>query len=138
MALEIQIATGSSTPIYWQIIDQIGKAVESGAVQSGDQLPSVRALADRLIVNPNTVARAYNDLVRDGVLEAQRGRGVFVAERRQVFSDAERRRRLEQASDVFLHDIRMLGFTAPEIVEYLERRLSEAVPESEQQEDTHE
>ena len=130
MSLEIQIATGSATPIYWQIVDQIGKAVESGAVQAGDQLPSVRALAERLVVNPNTVARAYNDLVRDGVLEAQRGRGVFVAERRQVFSDAERRRRLEQASDVFLHDVRMLGFTAPEIVDYLQRRLCEAMPDT--------
>ncbi|MCW3059644.1 MAG: GntR family transcriptional regulator [Capsulimonas sp.] len=137
MSLEIQIATGSSTPIYWQIVDQIGKAVESGAAQPGDQLPSVRALAERLVVNPNTVARAYNDLVRDGVLESQRGKGVFVAERRQVFSDAERRRRLEQAGDVFLHDVRMLGFTTAEIIDYLERRLSEAMPET-PREVTHE
>ncbi len=124
MALEIQIATGSPTPIYWQIVDQVCKAVEAGALVPGDPLPSVRALAERLVVNPNTVARAYNDLVRDGVLESQRGKGLYVAQRRQVFSDEERERRLDQALDVFLHEVRLLDFRPADVLARLERKMA--------------
>lgn len=123
MALEIQIATGSATPIYWQIVDQVCKAVESKGLAPGDQMPSVRALAERLVVNPNTVARAYGDLVRDGVLEAQRGRGLYVANRRQVFSDEERERRLAQAIDIFLHEVRLLDFGPDEVLARLEQNM---------------
>lgn len=124
MALEIQIATGSPTPIYWQIVDQVCKAVEGGALTPGDQMPSVRALAERLVVNPNTVARAYNDLVRDGVLDSQRGKGLYVAQRRQVFSDAERERRLDQAIDVFLHEVRLLDMRPADVLARLEAQMT--------------
>ena len=60
-----------------------------------EQMPSVRALAEQLVINPNTVARTYADLIREGVLEAQKGKGVFVARRRAVFTKAERLRRLD-------------------------------------------
>ncbi|MGA2502394.1 MAG: GntR family transcriptional regulator [Tepidisphaeraceae bacterium] len=90
MALELSIVTGSAVPIYRQIIDQICQALARGELAAGEQMPSVRALAERLLVNPNTIARTYADLVRDGILETQRGRGVFVAQRRPVYTKAER------------------------------------------------
>lgn len=124
MALEIQIATGSATPIYWQIVDQVCKALERKALAPGDQMPSVRALAERLVVNPNTIARAYSDLVRDGVLEAQRGKGLYVANRRQIFSDEERERRLAQAIDIFLHEVRLLDFPPQEVLARLEQNMT--------------
>lgn len=79
-----------------------------GKLQVGEQLPAMRVLAEELVINPNAVARAYQELIRDGVLESRTGRGVFVAERRQVFSDAERQRRLRHAADQLCHEAMLL------------------------------
>ena len=125
MALEFQIVTGSSTPVYRQIGDQVRKAVASGTLRAGDQLPSVRALAEHLVINPNTVARAYGDLAREGVVESHPGKGLFIARRRQILSEAERRRRLDQAVETFLNEIILLDFTQAEILSLLKEKLSE-------------
>ncbi len=124
MALEFKIATGSNVPIYRQIVEQVRRAVAAGALEPGTQLPSVRALGELLVINPNTVARAYNDLVHEGVLASQPGKGLFVAERQQKFSTEERLRRLDQALDVFLHDVLFLDFTPTEIIELLSEKLA--------------
>ena len=68
----------SGVPIYLQLIDQVKRAVALGTLASGEQLPTVKALALELTVNPNTVARAYRDLEHDGVIETSPGRGSFV------------------------------------------------------------
>ena len=68
----------SGVPIYLQLIDQVKRAVALGTLSVGEQLPTVKALALKLTVNPNTVARAYRDLERDGVIETSPGRGSFV------------------------------------------------------------
>ncbi len=90
MTLHIAISPGSNTPIYQQITDQVRLAVATGRLAVADQLPSVRALAEELVVNPNTVARAYADLAREGLIEARAGRGVFVIRKRKVFTREER------------------------------------------------
>jgi GntR family transcriptional regulator len=121
---QIDIATGSAVPIYRQIVDQVRLAAATGALSAGQALPSVRGLADRLVLNPNTVARAYADLVRDGVLESQPGRGVFVAhKKRQVYSRAERLRRLQQALDAFVHEAVCLDFSAEDIRKAVDEKL---------------
>ncbi|MEX0777663.1 MAG: GntR family transcriptional regulator [Phycisphaeraceae bacterium] len=125
MALEFHISPGGSVPIYRQITDQINHAVLAGHLQSGDALPSVRALAETLVINPNTVARAYGELVRDGVLESQQGKAVTVAPRRQKYTKAERLRRLEPALQAFVSAALLLGFTPAEIGAMVERRLAE-------------
>src|SRR5437660_11385028 len=102
MPLTISITTGSTVPIYRQIADQICRSVATGRRVEGEQVPSVRALAEELVVNPNTVARTYADLIRDGVLEAQKGKGVFVARRRAVYTKAERLRRLDASLEAFV------------------------------------
>lgn len=126
MALDLQIATGSNVPIYRQIVDQIRCAVAAGQLAVGDKLPSVRAMAERLVVNPNTVAKAYNDLVRDGVIESRHGLGVFVAKRRAIYTRAERVRRLDAALDTFLSEALVLDFNPEEIQEALQKRLETA------------
>src|SRR6267154_6110605 len=98
MSLGFSVTAASNIPIYRQIIQHIRRAVVLGQLKLGEQLPAVRTLAETLVINPNTVARAYQELIRDGVLESRAGRGVFVSERRQVFADAERVRRLQQAT----------------------------------------
>jgi len=68
----------SGVPIYLQLIEQVKRGVALGTLAAGEQLPTVKALALELTVNPNTVARAYRDLERDGVIETSPGRGSFV------------------------------------------------------------
>jgi GntR family transcriptional regulator len=114
-AFQVNITTGAGTPIYRQIVDQVRLAVATGTLPAGHAMPSVRSLAERLVVNPNTVVKAYGELVRDGVLESQQGLGFFVAQKRQVYSKAERLRRLRHAVDAFIHEAVFLDFTADEI-----------------------
>ncbi len=121
--LRLQVTIGSSVPIYRQVADQIRQAVASEKLNVGDSLPSVRALAGELLVNPNTIAKAYSALVRDGVLESQQGRGYFVAEPREIFARKERQRRLEEVMDPFLAEALTLGFEPEQIVEQIQKRL---------------
>src|ERR1041384_1839500 len=66
-------------PIYLQLMEQVKHAVETGALRPGDQLPGIRPLAEELVINPNTVAKAYRELEHEGVIELRHGAGAFVA-----------------------------------------------------------
>jgi GntR family transcriptional regulator len=70
----------SGRPIYLQLMDQIKHAIETGALQPGDQLPTIRTLGEELVVNPNTVIRAYRDLQHEGVIELRHGSGAFISD----------------------------------------------------------
>ena len=121
----INITTGAGTPIYRQIVEQVRLGVATGSLAPGDAMPSVRSLAEQHVVNPNTVVKAYGELVRDGILESHHGKGFFVAEKRQVFSRAERLRRLRQALDTFVHEAVFLDFTADEIRQVVDEKLDD-------------
>jgi GntR family transcriptional regulator len=120
MTLHVEVIPGSGEPIYAQIGAQIRRAVASGRLGEGDQLPPVRTLAEQLTVNPNTVARAYSELTAEGLLESQAGRGVFIARRRQMLSAKERERRLDEAIRRFLNDTAFLDLTLHHIIKRLE------------------
>ncbi|MCX5660685.1 MAG: GntR family transcriptional regulator [Planctomycetota bacterium] len=126
MPLRIVVATGSSVPIYRQVVEQVRLAAATGRAKAGDALPSVRTLAEELVVNPNTIAKAYGELVREGIAEAQPGRGVFIAAKRSVYSRAERARRVEGALEEFIHEAVCLGMPEEEIRALFEKRLSRA------------
>ena len=66
-------------PIYLQLVEQVKHAIETGALRPGDQLPSIRPLAEELVINANTVAKAYRELEREGVVELRQGAGAFIA-----------------------------------------------------------
>jgi GntR family transcriptional regulator len=121
----VNVTTGAGTPIYRQIIEQVRLGVATGALRPGQAMPSVRSLAERLVVNANTVVKAYAELVRDGVLEAQQGMGFFVAEKRQIYSKAERLRRLRLAVDDFIHEAVFLDFSAEQIRKVVDEKLTE-------------
>ncbi len=67
-------------PIYLQVVEQVKHAIETGALRPGDQLPGIRPLAEELVINANTVAKAYRELEREGVVELKHGAGAFVAD----------------------------------------------------------
>jgi len=121
--MHLSISTNAGEPIFRQIVGQVSRLAYRGQLAVGYELPSVRALAEELGVNPNTVAKAYQELVQGGLLEARPGRGFFVSERRNVFSAEERTRRLEEAADRFLQEAAFLGVPASEIKAVLNAKL---------------
>jgi len=123
--LIININPGSSVPIYKQITEQVRLAAATGKLQVTDQLPSVRALAESLVVNPNTVARAYADLAREGLIETRPGRGVFVIHKRKVLAREEGRRRIEPLMNTLISEGLAMNFTPDELKEAFEKKLSQ-------------
>jgi GntR family transcriptional regulator len=129
MSLKIAIVPGSSTSIYRQIIEQVCAAVFAGEIAEDEPLPSVRVLAEQLLINPNTVARAYGELAREGVIESRAGRGMFISqERREIYSGAERTRRIDQAVTSLVTEALMLGFAPREIVALVAQKTRELNP----------
>ncbi len=108
--LTIHIATGEARSISKQIVAAVRMKVATGELEHGTQLPSVRGLAQQLMINPNTVAKAYSELTAGGWLEARQGLGLFVAVPRQRLSEDERERRLGEAIYHFINDVIALGY----------------------------
>jgi len=84
------IATGSSEPIYRQLVEQVRRLAAAGQLQPGDEMPSVREIAQQLALNPMTVSKAYGLLEMEGVLARRRGMGMVVAERAAPAAEADR------------------------------------------------
>jgi GntR family transcriptional regulator len=103
--LAIAIAPGDGRSIGGQIVDAIRRKVSSGDLDVGAQLPSVRGLAQQLGVNPNTVSKAYAELVTGGWLISRAGLGLYVAAQRDHLNAAERDRRLDAAVDRFVNEV---------------------------------
>jgi len=102
-------------PVFAQIVRSVKRAVATGALGPGDRLPSVRELAKELVINPNTIAKAFRALEAEGVTVSRRGAGTFVAERRVFVRAAERRRRLREALEAALADAVHLGLSEAEV-----------------------
>jgi GntR family transcriptional regulator len=114
--MEYQIDPTSRLPIYRQLGNQIREAAARGKLQPGERLPSVRELSRMLVVNPNTVARVYTELEREGVLNTRAGMGVFAAQPGSELSKKVRKERLQEAVDRFLTEAVHLGFSADEVL----------------------
>jgi GntR family transcriptional regulator len=102
-------------PIYRQIIRQIEYAVLSGKLKVGDRLPTIRALAVELKANPNTIAKAYNELEIRGVLDTQVGSGTFISDKKPVVQD-EPDKKIRELVGRFIRDMQGLGVEKREIV----------------------
>jgi GntR family transcriptional regulator len=104
----------SSVPLYEQVKDHLRLALATGALRGGEQLPTVRDLAARLLINPNTVARAYRELQAQGLLTSRQGSGTFVAEGAEAIGEEDRRRRVAEELRRVASLAHSLGLTAPE------------------------
>src|SRR5919106_5435331 len=80
----------SGVPIYLQLIERVKHAIATGALRPGEQLPGIRPLAEELVINPNTVAKAYRELEHEGVIELRQGAGAFIAGNARPRKMAER------------------------------------------------
>jgi GntR family transcriptional regulator len=113
--VEFSIDPASRLPICRQLTVQIREAIARGRLQPQERLPSVRELSRTLVVNPNTIARVYTDLEREGIVHTRPGLGVFVARVGNDLSRKPRRERLREAADLLLTEAVHLGFTAEEV-----------------------
>ena len=121
MFLHVNPSTG--LPIYLQIQAQVKQAVAAGALRAGDAMPSVRKLAADLRINPNTVARAYLELEREGVIAAVPGGGTFVADGPPGLLKAERVRRFRPLARQVAVEGRQLRLSRDEIVQLVDEEL---------------
>jgi GntR family transcriptional regulator len=124
----INIAIGDPRPIGRQIVDSIRRQIASGELPVGAILPTVRGLAQQLSVNPNTIAKAYNELSAEGWVDARQSLGVFVAPQRQLLSDPERAKRLKDAIDHFVGEIIALNYPAAEVLKAVDQELQQFPP----------
>ena len=120
--MQFRVDTASSEPIYRQIAAQVRRGVAEGRLREGEKLPSVRGLSRELVVNPNTVARAYSELEAAGLLVTRRGLGVFVAAAGSDLTLAARRKRLDALVDALLVDALHLDLTLEDVQAAVRRR----------------
>lgn len=109
----IRLDPADARPLYQQIVDEVRRAVVLGTLAPGDPLPSVRALATELRVNPNTIQQAYRELERAGVAYSRRGQGTFVA---PTDAPAERESLARDVAERALRDARRYGIEPDELV----------------------
>lgn len=111
----------SGVPIYLQLMEQVKHAIETGALRPGEQLPGIRPLAEELVINPNTVAKAYRELEHEGVIELRHGAGAFVSAHARTKKLTDKLRAAQAIVVAAVEQLRARGVTDEEI-----RRLFEA------------
>ncbi|MCL2273215.1 MAG: GntR family transcriptional regulator [Treponema sp.] len=115
----------NGTPIYRQIIQQIEYAILSERIKSGDKLPTIRSLAVDLKTNPNTIAKAYNELEIRGILVTQVGNGTFISDKKPMLEDDSLNRKIQEVLSRFIHELRDLGVENRELVKLIETYFKE-------------
>jgi GntR family transcriptional regulator len=122
--MDFRVSPSSGVPIYLQLMAQIKHAVEVGAIREGEQLPTIRKVAEELAMNPNTVARAYRELEHEGIIEVRHGSGAFVAQAR---ASTAKIAQIRKAAEVLRHAIESatgLGLSESELRRVFEDELS--------------
>ena len=120
--MQIRISESDGVPIYLQIVNQVKFLVAAGRLGAGEELPPIRTLAEKLAVNPNTVARAYRELEVAGVVEKRRTTGTYVSDAGFRMARRERIRVVSERIDALLAEARQLDIPVEEIIELLHQR----------------
>lgn len=130
--MELRISAQDGVPIYVQLVNQLKYLVSSGRLAPGEQLPPVRKLAEQLLINPNTVARTYRELEREGLVVSRQGAGVFVAEGISPLARREQNRILGERIDVLLTEARQMRVDVETLIKLIRQRsaASETEPTS--------
>lgn len=119
--IQTHIQAQDGVPIYLQVMQQIKYLVASGRLEPGEELPSIRALAEQLLVNPNTIARAYRELEVAGVVEKRRTAGTYVAETGSPLARKERLKLLKERVDQLLVEAFQMGFELDEVLKLVQQ-----------------
>jgi GntR family transcriptional regulator len=120
--MQLHVSTGDGLPIYLQIANQVKYLVASGRLAPGDEIPPIRVLAHQLLVNPNTVARAYLELEREGVVQKRHGSGTYISDAGSPLARKERLKILSERIDALLAEARHLQVEPLELLRVIKER----------------
>jgi GntR family transcriptional regulator len=120
--VQIHILPNDGVPIYLQIVNQVKYLVGSGRLAPGEEIPPIRVLAEQLLVNPNTVARAYLELEKAGVVVKRHGSGTYVSDSGSPLARKERMKILTQRADALITEARHMDVDLQEVIQLLKQR----------------
>ena len=120
--MQIHISTHDKVPIYLQVVNQIRYLVAAGRLVAGDELPPIRVLAEQLVVNPNTIARAYRELEQAGIVEKRRTAGTYVTEQGSPLARRERLKILTERIDQLLAEALQMDVKLEDVIKLVNQR----------------
>jgi GntR family transcriptional regulator len=120
--VQIHISSSDGVAIYLQIVNQVKYLVASGRLTAGDELPPIRVLAERLLINPSTVARAYRELESAGLVEKRRTAGTYVSDQGSPLARRERLKILSERIDALLAEARQMTIALEDVLKLIEQR----------------
>ena len=120
--MQIHISAKDGVPIYLQIVNQVKYLVASGRLAAGEELPPIRVLATQLVINPNTVARAYRELELAGIVEKRRTAGTYVSAAGSPLARRERLKILSARIDALLAEARQMNIDIDTLVDLVRQR----------------
>ena len=120
--MQIHISSSEGVPIYLQIVNQIKYLIGAGRLAAGEEIPPIRVLAEQLVINPNTVARAYLELERAGLVAKRQGAGTYVTAAGPVLPRREKLKVLSKRLDSLLAEAAHLDIGLEEVMELLRER----------------
>ena len=126
--MQLHVSTGNGLPIYLQIANQVKHLVASGRLSAGEEIPPIRVLAQQLLVNPNTVARAYLELEREGVVIKRHGSGTYVSDAGSPLARKQRLKILADRVDALLAEARHLDVGTEDLVKLVKDRAGALKP----------
>ncbi len=120
--MQIHISSSDGVAIYQQIVNQVKYLVASGRLSAGDELPPIRVLAERLLINPSTVARAYRELEAAGIVEKRRTAGTYVSDQGSPLARRERLKILAERIDALLAESQQMNIALEDVIKLIEQR----------------
>jgi GntR family transcriptional regulator len=120
--MQLHVSPADGVPIYLQIVNQVKYLVSSGRLAAGEELPPIRVLAEQLLINPNTVARAYRELELAGVVEKRRTAGTYVSGEASPLARRERLKILGRRIDALLAEARQMDVSLDDVIDLVRQR----------------
>ena len=130
--MQLHLSPSDGLPIYRQIVNQVQYLVAAGRLAPGEELPPIRTLAEQLVVNPNTIARAYLELERAGVVTKRHGSGTYVSDNGSPLKRAERLKLVAQRADALLAEASHLDVALEDLIELIRQRAKAMQPKESQ------
>jgi GntR family transcriptional regulator len=122
--VQIHISASDGVPIYLQVVNQIKYLVAAGRLVAGEELPPIRTLAEKLVVNPNTIARAYRELELAGIVEKRRTAGTYISDQGSPLAKRERMKILTDRIDQLLAEAGHMDVSLDEVLKLMQQRFA--------------